>query len=423
MISCATMLAMNLTRTVPDARRHDLAFWSVAFAFLAVMAFSTVPSPLYGLYQQRDGFSAFVITLIYAAYAVGVVSSLILAGHISDWHGRRRVLLPAIAITIVSAIVFLVWRDLPGLIVARILNGFSVGVVASTATAYLADLHAAARPGTGNRRSQVVATAVNVGGLGLGPLIAGFLAQWVGSPLTVPYAVFIVALAIAFALVAAAPDPHTTPDPRPAYRIQRLSVPAEARGAFAAAALGAFVAFGVLGLFTGLASTFLIGTLHQTSHALAGFTVFAMFAAGVVVQIATLSWAVRRVLSLGIGLMLLGLALTVLAVWLPTPSLALLLMGGAVSGAGAGAVFKGAVGTVIEVSPADTRAEALAGLFLAGYLGLSFPALGAGVALQYVSARDTLLGFAIIVGAGIVATASRLLRDDAPPAALATNAA
>src|ERR1044071_7164992 len=102
--------------------RHRLGFWSVAFAFLAVMAFSTVPSPLYGLYQQRDGFSSFVITLIYAAYAVGVVSSLIFAGHISDWHGRRRVLLPAIAITIVSALVFLVWRALPGLIVARIVN-------------------------------------------------------------------------------------------------------------------------------------------------------------------------------------------------------------------------------------------------------------------------------------------------------------
>src|SRR6476619_4568321 len=122
-----------------QARRRRLAagFWSVAYAFAVVMAFSTVPSPLYGLYQQRDGFSSFVITLIYAAYAIGVVSSLILAGHISDWHGRRR-LLRAIAITIVSALVCLFWRDLPGLIVARILNGFSVGVVTATATAYLA---------------------------------------------------------------------------------------------------------------------------------------------------------------------------------------------------------------------------------------------------------------------------------------------
>jgi MFS family permease len=409
---------MKPPRTVPDARRHDLAFWSVAFAFLAVMAFSTVPSPLYGLYQQRDGFSAFVITLIYAAYAIGVVSSLILAGHISDWHGRRRVLLPAIALTLVSAGVFLVWRDLPGLILARVVNGFSVGIVAATATAYLADLHAAARPGTGNRRSQLVATAVNVGGLGLGPLVAGLLAQWAPWPLALSYVVFAVALVIAFALVAVATDPHIPPSPRPRYRIQRISVPPEARGAFMAAAGGAFLAFGVLGLFTALASTFLVGTLHETSHALAGLTVFVMFGGGVVVQIATLSWAVRRVLSMGIALMLLGLALTVVSVWLPTPSLALLLAGGAVSGAGGGAVFKGAVGSVIEISPADTRAEALAGLFLAGYLGLSVPALGAGVALQYVSPRDTVLGFAVLVGAGIVAAAPRLLGSSGAPGAV-----
>src|SRR3954447_1538313 len=129
MVSCATMVAMNLTRTVPDARRHRLGFWSVAFAFLTVMAFSTVPSPLYGLYQQRDGFSSFTITLIYGAYAIGVVAALLLAGHISDWHGRRRVLLPAVAISVASAIVFLLWRDVPGLVLARIINGLSVGVV------------------------------------------------------------------------------------------------------------------------------------------------------------------------------------------------------------------------------------------------------------------------------------------------------
>jgi MFS family permease len=295
------------------------------------------------------------------------------------------------------------------LLLARVLNGLSVGVVATTATAYLADLHAASRPDAGSRRSQLVATAANVGGLGVGPLVAGFLAQWAPWPLTLPYAVFVAALVIALVLVAVAPDTRPLPSPRPSYRIQRISVPTEARVAFAAAATGAFLAFGVLGLFTGLASTFLVGTLGQTSHAVAGATLFLMFAAGVAVQIATSSWSTRHVLSVGIGLMLVGLTFTVVAVWLPAPSLALLLVGGGVSGAGAGAVFKGTVGSVIEISSTDTRAEALAGLFLAGYLGLSVPALGAGVALQYASARTTLLGFAILVGLGIVAATPRLL--------------
>jgi MFS family permease len=406
-------MVLTMTRSLPTAsasrRHHGLGFYAVAFAFLAVMAFSTVPSPLYGLYQARDGFSSFLITIIYAAYAVGVIAALLLAGHISDWHGRRRVLLPAIAVSILSAIVFLVWRDLPGLLAARVINGLSVGVVAATATAYLAELHAGSRPDESPRRAQLIATGVNVGGLGLGPIVAGFLAQWVGAPLTVPYVVFLVALSVALVAVALAPETRERLDPLPAYRVQRISVPAEARGAFAAASAGAFLAFGALGLFTGLAATFLVGTLHETSHALAGVTVFVMFGAGVVAQTISMSWAPRTTLAAGIALMIGGMALVVLAAWLATPSLAVFIAGGAVMGGGAGAVFKGSVATVIAISPAETRAEALAGLFLVGYVGLSVPVVGAGIALQFTSPKNTLLGFAIVEGVAMLAAAPRLL--------------
>jgi hypothetical protein len=410
-------------------RRHTRGFWAVAAAFLVVMAFSTVPSPLYGLYQQRDGFSSFVITIIYAAYAVGVIAALLLAGHVSDWHGRRRVLLAAVATSLLSALVFLVWRDLPGLLLARVINGLSVGVVAATATAYLAELHAHGRPGAPPRHAQLIATGVNLGGLGIGPLVSGFLAQWAGAPLTVSYVVFLVALVGAVALVALAPETRERPDPLPAYRVQRVSVPAEARGSFAAAAAGAFVAFGALGLFTGLAATFLVGTLHHASHALAGVAVFLVFGAGVAAQTASATWPARRTLAAGIALMVAGLALTVVAAWLPAPSLALFLAGGALTGGGAGAVFKGTVATVIAISPPETRAEALAGLFLAGYVGLSVPVVGAGIALQFVDARTTLLGFGIVEVAGILAAAPGMLRGHHPhgqgrpsrPAALASS--
>ena len=77
----------------------------VSFAFLAVMAFSAVPSPLYGLYRARDHFSVFMVTVVYAVYAVGVIGALLLAGHLSDWYGRRRLLLPALGTAIASAIV------------------------------------------------------------------------------------------------------------------------------------------------------------------------------------------------------------------------------------------------------------------------------------------------------------------------------
>src|SRR3982751_6184147 len=99
---------------------HRAGFWIAAAAFLVVMAYSTVPTPLWSLYQRRDGFSTFAVTVAFAAYAVGVVISLFLAGHLGDTLGRRRILLPAVGLETVSAVIFIVRPELAGLIVARV---------------------------------------------------------------------------------------------------------------------------------------------------------------------------------------------------------------------------------------------------------------------------------------------------------------
>src|SRR6266545_7630102 len=107
--------------------RHGLGFWAIAYAYLAVMAFSAAPSPLFAIYRQQEGFSALTITIIYAVFVVGVVVSLFLVGHLSDWHGRRRVLAPAVALSLISGVVLVTSTDLADLIVGRVLNGLSVG--------------------------------------------------------------------------------------------------------------------------------------------------------------------------------------------------------------------------------------------------------------------------------------------------------
>jgi hypothetical protein len=174
------------------------------------------------------------------------------------------------------------------------------------------------------------------------------------------------------------------------------------------------LSFTVLGLFAGLAGTFLVATLHRTSPALTGATIFLAFGGGVLMQTATTLWSIRATLIAGVSLMLGGLAAIVTTSWLPAPSLALFLCGGAIAGAGGGAVFKSTLGTVVTISPADARAEALAGFFLSGYLGLSVPVIGLGIALQHASPRATLLVFALVVGAGILAAVPTLLRYDRP---------
>jgi MFS family permease len=383
---------------------NGFGFWAVALAFTTAMAFTTVPTPLWSLYAHRDRFSSLTITIVFAVYAVAVALSLFLAGHLSDWYGRRRVLVPALALEILAALVFVAWPSLPGLMLARVLTGLGVGAVTATATAWLSELR-----GPESRLAQVVAIGANLGGLGLGGLLSGSLAQWAGHALLAPFVVFVAALVLGSTSLLAAPETRAGRWPPPRYRPQRVSVPAQSRARFFAAAVAAAIVFSVFGLLTSLAPSFLAGTLHQPSHALAGAVSFAVFATAAIVQTLTGSRTTQQLLAAAIPTLLLGLGLLTFALWVSPASLGLFLAGDVVVGAGCGLMFKGAIATVSEVSSQEHRAEALAGLFLAGYLGLAGPVIGLGVLTQVTSTRVSLLVFAGLLALGILAAAPALL--------------
>ena len=126
--------------------RNRSGFWPVAFAFLVVMAFATLPSPLYGLYRERDGLSAFTITIVYAIWAAGTIAALIAVPFFAERVGRRGVMLTAVATMMVAAGVLAAWKALPGLLTGRLLTGFAVGMAAGTAIAYLIELRLRADP-------------------------------------------------------------------------------------------------------------------------------------------------------------------------------------------------------------------------------------------------------------------------------------
>ena len=196
---------------------HNIGFWLVAAAFVSLQAFGTVPTPLWPLYAIRDGLSPTTVTLAFACMVVGAGASLYLFGHLSDRLGRRRVIVPALGFGVAAAAVMAWWPTLPGLLVGRVLTGVAVGLMASTATIYLTDLYRAGHPA--QLRSRVPATVASVaslGGLSLGPLVAGVLLRWAGHPFTTSYLVFIALMVIGAVLVSVSPetvDPARRPSP------------------------------------------------------------------------------------------------------------------------------------------------------------------------------------------------------------------
>ena len=387
--------------------RHGAGFWVVAAAFLTVMAFSTLPTPLYALYQQRDGFATFLITVIFAAYGIGVMASLYFAGHISDWLGRRRIILIAIVVEIVAALVFLAWPEVPGLIVARFVNGVGVGMLTATATAHLSELRAVARPEEGPATSGTVASFVNIGGLAAGALISGVLAQFVVAPLVVPYLVFLVLLVAAAIAVASVPETVERQEERPAYRPQRVSLPASSRSTFFAAGAGAFSAFAIFGLFTSLAPSFLAGTLHEPSRFVAGAVTFVVFGAAAVSQVLTARLSAVRQLQLAVPLMAVGLVL--MATGVLVVSLPVFVAAGVLAGAGVGILFRSSIGVAASLASGASRGEILAALFLIAYAGMSVPVLLIGLALAFLPSTTVLVGFAAIVLVLVLVSGTRMI--------------
>jgi len=396
---------------VPTAqrRRNRSGFAAAAFTLLIVMAVATLPSPLYGLYRTRDHLSALTITVVFAIFAGSTIAVLQRDSSIAARIGRRGTMLVAVATMMIAVGVLAAWKDLPGLLIGRLVTGVSVGLAAGTAITYLIELRLRADPKASPVRPRTIGTAVTIGALGAGPLIAGCLAQWVTQPLTVPYLVFIALGAIALIGLWAAPEtgPSAT-EKKPAGSRPKVRLPVPA-------AAGTLAAFSANGLFAGLSGLFLATTLHHPSHALAGAALFLLFACGVVSQLATLQ--ASRMLALGTVSMLAGLALLVVSVRLSTPNLAMFLIAGALIGAGSCAVFKGTTGIVLEASPPESRVAMTSDLLIALYVGLSVPVIGAGVALDLgASAPNAVLGFAILVGLGVVVAGWALLgRQQARP--------
>jgi MFS family permease len=393
--------------------RHHLGFWLIALVFVIAMAFGTVPAPLYPLYQARSGFSTFMITVIFAVYAVGVVISLLLAGHVSDWLGRRKILIPALGLELVAAAIFLTAPSLPGLIVARLVTGLGIGMLTATATAHLHELHTRHRPAASGQRFEAVATAANIGGIGLGALVSGVLAQYVDGPLRTPYLVFAGLLLLSIVAVLLTPETVDEKLVRPTYRPQRISADHGDRPGYIAAAAAGFASFAVFGVFTSVAPGFVGGTLHHPSPAIAGLVVFAVFGPAAAAQ--TLTSRMRPDVKLATGLAAQALGLVVLTVSMHATNLPAFLVGGAITGIGAGMLFKAAVGAVATMAAPAMRGEALAGLFLISYLGLSLPAVGIGIVTRYVTATTAMTSLAVVllVLLGVVATLSR--RRDREP--------
>jgi MFS family permease len=380
----------------PTARQTRLAvprrvaFWLVALILSITMLGTTLPTPLYVIYQGQWHFSAAIVTVTFAVYAIAVLATLLLAGRSSDQAGRKPVLAVALASSALSTVVFILAPNVGVLVAGRILSGLSAGLMTGTATAALTELI----PASASRRASLVATAANMGGLGLGPLVAGLFAQYAPQPTVLVFEVYLAVLAAASLCLVLVPE-TVSPRRRPALRFAGLGIPERGRSEFIAAGVAGFAAFALLGLFSALAPTFLGSVLHENSHAVQGAVVFLLLAVGTATQVLLARFSSRRVVLAGLGLFLAGLALIVAA--LSQADMALFLAGTVVGGVAVGAVFLGSLAMANRLAPPGQRGQVISTYFVLCYCGLIIPVVGVGVATEFISDFAAVLALSVVL--------------------------
>ena len=365
-----------------------LAFGLLAYAFAAIMVGTTLPTPMYALYGQQMHFAVLTTTVIYATYAGGVLFALLAFGRWSDAIGRRPVLLAGVVFALASAAVFLVADSVSLLLVARVLSGLSAGVFTGTATAAVIE----AAPESWRTRAAAVATVANMGGLGIGPLLAGLLVEYAPAPLHLSFIVHIVLALLAGVAVLVVPE---TSQRTGTIGVQRLSVPAEVRAVFVVASLAAFAGFAVTGLFAAVAPSFVAGVVGIDNHAVAGLIAGSIFFASAVAQIAARNLNPNRAVAIGCAILVAGMV--ILAVALTLSSLIGLVAAAVVAGIGQGISFSRGLAAVAERTPADRRAEVSSTYFVVAYVAISLPVVGEGVAAQHWGLQTAGVTFAVAV--------------------------
>jgi predicted MFS family arabinose efflux permease len=384
-----------------------LASAALAAVFVVVMASTTVSTPLYPLYEARFGLTALAITVVFAAYGVGVMGGLLVAGRLSDHIGRKPPLAAGLVIGVVAMALFIAANDLGLLLAARLLIGVTAGFFTGTATAWLVDLD------DDRQRATKLAVGANLGGLALGPALGGVLAQFAPDPLRTTYVVELVLMAVGLVVLWRLPE--TVPRGRFDLDLAGVVPPPEVRSVFLPAATAGVAAFGVSGVFGSVGPGLLGRVLGITEPTASGGLVAGLFVMSVAGQLVARRFAPAVALpagcaALAAGLVMLGLALALEA-------LVALIAAAVVTGLAQGVIVGAGLGLLTARAPADRRSQVASAYFLVLYIGLVVPVVAFGLVETGIGLVDAGYVFCALVGAAALASGVAVARSGGHPGA------
>jgi MFS family permease len=390
-----------------------------AIAFTSLYLAAGALTPLLVVYKEQWEFPAALLTLAFAAYAVGFLVAVLTLGSLSDLVGRRPVLLGALLIQFASNFLFLVAPDVGWVVAGRIVQGVASGAATTAFTAALVEL----APENRKRLGTILGSVGLTGGLGVGSLLAGLAIQLTTAANSIIFVVLIVVTILGAVVVALSPETVTRTPGALRSLIPRVAIPAATRKEFVAAALVIAAVWMLAGLSGGLAPSMVRSVFGLNSGLLNGLSGFIAPATSAVIGLTFARLDSRRAMTIGIYASIAGPIGIISGVY--AGSLAIMIVGQAIAGVGFGASFTAALRLIFPLAPVHQRAAVVAGIYIVSYGAFGVPiviagqltdSLGAVPTVTWYTALTVLLALSSLVaqirlksaGANMVAPADTL---------------
>ncbi|MEI7794457.1 MAG: MFS transporter [Thermoleophilia bacterium] len=358
-------------------------------AMVALLVFTmgtSIITPLLPLYAGQFHLSNGTLTLLFATYTATVVPTMLVAGSASDRLGRKRVLLPAMLVLTCASLVFAFTESVSMLFVGRVLQGLAVGMFLGVGTAFVVDHAIPAK----RALAAMAAGAFFRLGFGLGPGMAGLVAQYWGDPIHRPFEVHLVLLAVGIGCVILASE--TVPRRRYKFEI-RVGVPkGQMRGFAGFMAPAAFTMSLMEGTVLSIVPLYLYDTLGERNVAIAGLCGFLVLGLGGMTPLVTRNVAPRLAVMIGLGVSAVVTWLIALAA--VGGSALLVVVAAGIIGFVNGMILQGATVICSTVVPLQERGKLLSSLYMCAYAG-TVPAVGLGYLSLSIGLTATLVVFSI----------------------------
>ena len=350
-----------------DDRRSTIV---LGVALFTVGYGTNVSTPLLVRYQERLDLGSTTTLSIFVVYVVGILSTLLIAGPLSDRFGRRPIVVPFVAASGVASLILILGRDsLLALYVGRLLLGVVSGAVIGTGSAWLQEL-----AGRGNElRIASATTAVLYAGFGFGPAVTAIMELLLPAPLVLPYLAHAAMAFLIVPYVARVPETYVPAGPRRPLRIE-LGIPAGRRVEFLfVLAPTAFWVYGFASSAFALFPVLLRDALDDVDVLVGGASAALTAWAGVMARPVSRRYGARRASSIGLWSGTVGLAFGATA--FATDVWPLVLPAAVLVGASSGILLTSGLTIISESTDDDTRGALTSPFYVAAYLGMTVPVL------------------------------------------------